>query len=146
MAEKLDLKEIVDFKELLMSEVIQSEALINILDKKGIVSKQELLEEMRKVNAKMIKSKAFKNGDDNKILITVELALYLVSQEIPGEGKDALLELKQDISLTSELDPEKKQDLLKHVDDAFAALQKYNFTLTSWHLWKIHRIMTGRSW
>jgi hypothetical protein len=57
MAEKLDPKELVDFKELLMSEVIQSEALINLLDKKGIISKQELLEEMKEVNAKMIKSK-----------------------------------------------------------------------------------------
>jgi len=146
MAEKLDPKQLVDFKELLMSEVIQSEALINLLDKKGIISKQELLEEMRKVNAKMIKSKAFKNGDDNKILITVELALYLASQEIPGEGKDALLELKQDISLTSKLDPEKKQELLKHVDDAFAALKEHKYIQTSWHLWKIHRALTGRSW
>jgi len=40
-----------------MSEVIQSEALINLLDKKGIVSKQELLEEMKRVQATMIKSK-----------------------------------------------------------------------------------------
>jgi hypothetical protein len=55
MAKKLDPKEIVDFKELLMSEVIQSEALINILDKKNIVSKQELLEEMKKVQAKLPK-------------------------------------------------------------------------------------------
>ena len=58
MAGKLDPKEIVDFKELLMSEVIQSEALINLLDKKGIISKQELLEEMKRVQAKMIKSKS----------------------------------------------------------------------------------------
>jgi len=58
MAEKLDPKEIVDFKELLMSEVIQSEALINLLDKKGIISKQELLNEMRRVKAIMVKSKA----------------------------------------------------------------------------------------
>ena len=58
MAEKLDPKQIVDFKELLMSEVIQSEALINLLDKKGIISKQELLEEMKRVQAKMIKSKS----------------------------------------------------------------------------------------
>jgi hypothetical protein len=57
MAEILDPKEIVDFKELLMSEVIQSEALINLLDKKGIISKQELLEEMKIINTKMIKSK-----------------------------------------------------------------------------------------
>jgi len=39
-----------------MSEVIQSEALINLLDKKGIISKQELLEEMKIINAKIIKS------------------------------------------------------------------------------------------
>ena len=32
MAEKLDNKETVDFKELLMSEVIQLEVLINLLD------------------------------------------------------------------------------------------------------------------
>jgi hypothetical protein len=55
MAEKLDTKEIVDFKELLMSEVIQSEALINLLDKKGIISKQELLEEMKRIKAKLPK-------------------------------------------------------------------------------------------
>ena len=40
MAEKLDPKEIVSFKELLMSEVIQSEALINLLDRKGIITKE----------------------------------------------------------------------------------------------------------
>ena len=57
MAKKLDPKEIVDFKELLMSEVIQSEALINLLDKKGLIFKQELLEEMKRVQASMIKSK-----------------------------------------------------------------------------------------
>ena len=57
MAEKLDQKETVDFKELLMSEIIQSEALINLLDRKGLISKQELLEEMKKVQAKMIKAK-----------------------------------------------------------------------------------------
>ena len=56
MAEKLNSKEIVDFKELLMSEVIQSEALINLLDKKGLVSKQELLKEMKRVQVSMMKS------------------------------------------------------------------------------------------
>lgn len=58
MTEKLDPKQVVDFKELLMTEVIQSETLINILDKKGIISKQELLEEMKRVQASMLKSKA----------------------------------------------------------------------------------------
>jgi len=56
MAEQLDPKELVSFEELLLSEVIQSEALINLLDRKGIISKQELLEEMRRVQATMLKS------------------------------------------------------------------------------------------
>ena len=58
MAEKLDPKELVSFKELLMSETITSEALINLLDRKGIISKQELLEEMKRVQA------AIKKADD----------------------------------------------------------------------------------
>jgi hypothetical protein len=57
MAEKLDPKELVSFKELLMSEVIQSEALINLLDRKGLITKRELLEEMKKVQATMVKAK-----------------------------------------------------------------------------------------
>ena len=60
MAELLDLKEIVSFDELLMSEVIQSEALINLLDRKGIISKTELLEEMKKVQATLPKSERVK--------------------------------------------------------------------------------------
>jgi len=39
-----------------MSEIIQSEALINMLDKKGIISKQELLEEMKRARAGMAKA------------------------------------------------------------------------------------------
>jgi hypothetical protein len=58
MADKLDPKEVVDFKELLMSEVIQSEALINLLDKKGIISKQELLEEMKRVKKIFLKNRS----------------------------------------------------------------------------------------
>jgi len=56
MAEQIDPKEITSFEQLLWSEVIQSEALINLLDRKGIISKQELLEEMRRVQATMLKS------------------------------------------------------------------------------------------
>ena len=53
MAEKLDPKELVTFKELLMSEVIQSDALINLLDRKGIITKLKLLEEMKQVQASL---------------------------------------------------------------------------------------------
>jgi hypothetical protein len=46
----------VDCKELLKSEVAQSQALINLLNKNSFVSKQELLKEMKRVQASMIKS------------------------------------------------------------------------------------------
>ena len=55
MAENLDQKQTIDIKELLMSEVIQSEALINLLDRKGLISKQELLEEIKQVQLSMQK-------------------------------------------------------------------------------------------
>ena len=55
MAERRDPKEVVSIEELLMHEVIQSEALINLLDRKGIIGKQELLEEIKKVQATMRK-------------------------------------------------------------------------------------------
>ena len=56
MAKQLDNKQTVDLKELLMSEVIQSEALINLLDRKGIISKDELLKEIKRVHATMVKA------------------------------------------------------------------------------------------
>jgi hypothetical protein len=56
MADKLDPKELVSFKELLMSETITSEALINLLERRGIITKEELLEEMKRVKFSMIKS------------------------------------------------------------------------------------------
>jgi hypothetical protein len=56
MAKQLDPKETIDPKELLMSEVIQSEALINLLDRKGIISKEELLEEIKRVHAIIVKA------------------------------------------------------------------------------------------
>lgn len=56
MADKLDPKEIISFEELLMSEVIQSDALINLLERKGIITKKELLEEIKQVQATLLKS------------------------------------------------------------------------------------------
>jgi hypothetical protein len=57
MAEQLDPSEIVDLRELLMSEVIQSEPLIKLLDRKGIISKKELLEEMKRVQTSIANAK-----------------------------------------------------------------------------------------
>jgi hypothetical protein len=62
MAELLNPKEIIPFEELLTYEVIQSEALINLLDRKGIVTKTELLEEMKRVKATLPKSERVGKG------------------------------------------------------------------------------------
>ncbi len=52
MAEELDRKETVGFEELLMSNVIEQEALINLLEKKGIIRKGEVLEENKNLRDK----------------------------------------------------------------------------------------------
>lgn len=44
---KLDLKEIVTFEELIMSNVFTQEALINLLRKKGLITNEELIEEIK---------------------------------------------------------------------------------------------------
>jgi hypothetical protein len=56
MAKQLDPKELVSFKEMLLNEVITSAAIINLLDKKGVISREELLEEIRRVHATMVKA------------------------------------------------------------------------------------------
>ena len=56
MAQSLDKKETVDLRELLTSIIVQEEALVNVLERKGIISKQELLEEMKRVQASMMKA------------------------------------------------------------------------------------------
>ena len=56
MTGQLDPKELVALKELLMSEVIQSDALINLLDRKGIITKKELLDAIKRVQASMLKA------------------------------------------------------------------------------------------
>jgi hypothetical protein len=53
MAKKLDPEEMVDLKELVLSEVIQMEALINVLESKGILTREEVLEEIKRLPAKM---------------------------------------------------------------------------------------------
>jgi hypothetical protein len=57
MATPLDPKQIVSFEELLMSQVVQQEALTRLLIDKGILTKEELLEKVRVVNRKMRKER-----------------------------------------------------------------------------------------
>ena len=49
MAEKLDLKEIVSFKELLMANSIQVDAIAQLLIEKGIVTKEEFFAKLKQV-------------------------------------------------------------------------------------------------
>ena len=55
MAIPLDAKQIVSPEELLMSQVIQQEALTRLLIEKGIFSREEFLEMVRVVNLEMKK-------------------------------------------------------------------------------------------
>ncbi len=52
VAEKFASKDVVTFQELLMSNVIEQEALINLLEAKGIIRKAELLEEIKKLKGR----------------------------------------------------------------------------------------------
>ena len=55
MATTLDHKQIVSFEELLMSQVIQQEALTRLLVEKGIFSKEEFLGMVEAVNLEIKK-------------------------------------------------------------------------------------------
>jgi hypothetical protein len=49
MTEKLNSGQTVSFEELLMSNTLTQEALINLLEKKGLLSKADLLEEIKRL-------------------------------------------------------------------------------------------------
>ncbi len=51
-AKKLDPKGTVTAEELLMINVMEQEALINLLEKRGLITKSELLEEIRRLKHK----------------------------------------------------------------------------------------------
>jgi hypothetical protein len=57
MAKKLDPKQTVDLREVVISEIIQSKTLVNLLERKGVITKEELLEEIKKVQASVLKAK-----------------------------------------------------------------------------------------
>jgi hypothetical protein len=57
MAEKLDPKEIVTFEELLISNMLTQEAIINLLDKQGIIKKEDLLEEIKRLRSIQLKAR-----------------------------------------------------------------------------------------
>ena len=52
MAKKLDNKETVSAEELLISNMLTQEALVNLLDEKGILKKENLLKEVQRLKQK----------------------------------------------------------------------------------------------
>ncbi len=59
MAEKLDPDEIVSFKELLISNSIQIDAVTQLLIEKGIIAKEEFFEMLKRVQME------YKSKDDD---------------------------------------------------------------------------------
>jgi len=55
MAIGLDGRQVVSFEELLMSQMVQQEALTRLLVEKGVLTKEEFLEMIRVVNQKMMR-------------------------------------------------------------------------------------------
>jgi hypothetical protein len=54
---KIEIKQNNELKEAIVSELIESEALINLLERKGIITKRELVDEIKKLKAELFKSK-----------------------------------------------------------------------------------------
>ena len=42
----MDTREVVDIHDLVVSDIVTTEALINVLDRKGLISKAEVMEEI----------------------------------------------------------------------------------------------------
>ena len=58
MTEKPDVNaKLKEMQELMMSMVIQSEAITNLLAQKGVISKEELMDEMKRVHDDLVKAK-----------------------------------------------------------------------------------------
>ncbi len=57
MTKPLDPEQFEDVKEMMIYEVVLSEALVNLLHKKGLIKKAELLEEIKRIKSKTIEKK-----------------------------------------------------------------------------------------
>jgi len=55
MADKMDPKETVTFEEVLMSNVYTQEAIINVLERKGLLTRNEVLEEIMNLKKTSVK-------------------------------------------------------------------------------------------
>lgn len=58
MAQKLDPRQTLEFRGLLISKMVQSEALMNVLGRKGVHTKEELHKEIERINAVLIRAES----------------------------------------------------------------------------------------
>ncbi len=65
MAEKLDPKEIVTLEELAISSMWEMAALVEVLEKKGLLTKQDILDAIRELRRKNPKAKTPREFDDH---------------------------------------------------------------------------------
>jgi hypothetical protein len=52
MSEHSDSNEFLSYEEALMSQVLTLDALVNVLERKGLVNREEILEELKELYAK----------------------------------------------------------------------------------------------
>ncbi len=52
MAEQLNVEEVVTIQEMVLAQMFEQEALINLLDKRGLIKKIEFLEEVQRLKAR----------------------------------------------------------------------------------------------
>lgn len=62
MAQKLDDSEVVSFKELLMANSIQVDALAQLMIRKGFITKEEFFEMLKEVQAEYQKNESEKHS------------------------------------------------------------------------------------
>jgi chromosome condensin MukBEF MukE localization factor len=60
-------RETVSIKELLVSNTYTQEAIINLLDKKGIINRQDIFDEIIRLRDERIKTNRRETGADKKV-------------------------------------------------------------------------------
>ncbi len=65
--EKYNEREEISIKELLISNTYTQEAIINLLDKRGIINKQEIFDEIIRLRDERVKTNRRETGGDKKV-------------------------------------------------------------------------------
>ncbi len=87
------------------------------------------------------------DADSEDLLIDTEYNLYVLSQEIDSDARYELPKLREKLDRATWLGPDMQGILIKHLDSAISDFRKdFDRRGAAWHLWKVHRALTGRNW